>query len=106
MKNKFTDYLLIKPMRLKKGIKQIDLAKKLCIQTSTLSNIEAGRIAPSVALLQKICKELGSDFTSSKPPKIPAGTKQLEEFQGVLYLDAKSQKAVKDLIELLVKGIK
>lgn len=90
-------------MRLKKGIKQIDLANKLGIQGSTLSNIEAGRIAPSSELMQKISKALGSDFTSNKPTKTIVAVKQLEEFKDVLLLDAKTQKILKGLIQILRK---
>lgn len=49
----------IKSMRLKKGIKQIELAKNAGISNTYLSDIENGRTIPSIKTLTKITKALG-----------------------------------------------
>lgn len=49
-------------LRIKAGLNQRELAKKLDIHESTLSNIESGRRLPSYELLAKIVEELNIDF--------------------------------------------
>lgn len=48
----------IKEIRLRKKVKQIDLAKIVGISNSYLSDIEACRATPSVKTLMKISKSL------------------------------------------------
>lgn len=49
----------LKEIRLKKGYTQKELADVLGIDRSYLSQIETGRVNPSLSLLQKISDELG-----------------------------------------------
>ena len=52
----------ISDLRAKTGLNQREMAKKLGIHESTLSNIESGRRLPSYELLAKIVEELKIDF--------------------------------------------
>lgn len=55
----------IKALRLEKGMKQLELAKKAGISNTFLSDIEIGRTNPSLKTLEKIANALGttcSDF--------------------------------------------
>lgn len=52
----------IKCERLKKSLKQYELAKKAGISNTYLSDIEVGRTSPSLKTLDKISKALGVDI--------------------------------------------
>ena len=52
----------IKCERLKKSLKQYELAKKAGISNTFLSDIEVGRTSPSLKTLDKIAKALGVDI--------------------------------------------
>lgn len=52
MKNK------IALMRINKGLSQKELAKRINVDNSHLSKVERGRVKPSLALLERIAKEL------------------------------------------------
>lgn len=52
----------IKCERLKKGLKQYELAKKANISNTYLSDIEVGRTSTSLKTLDKIAKALGVDI--------------------------------------------
>jgi len=49
----------IKLARIKSGIRQYDLAARLGISPSRLSEIESGRREPSQELVKRLCKILG-----------------------------------------------
>lgn len=49
---------IIKDQRVKKGIKQTDLALKIGINQSTISKIEAGKLTVSAYHWGRICKVL------------------------------------------------
>lgn len=46
--------------RIKKGLTQEDLAKKIGTKQSAIARIEAGNINPTILFLEKITKALGS----------------------------------------------
>lgn len=48
--------------RVKKGFTQLDLAKKVGLSRSALSNIEMGRHTPQLSVAKKIAKELDSSI--------------------------------------------
>ncbi|MFC0905290.1 helix-turn-helix transcriptional regulator [Clostridium sp. MT-14] len=51
--------LNIKLSRIKKGIKQYELAEKIGISRYSLSALERGKVKhPSIKIMKKICKEL------------------------------------------------
>jgi transcriptional regulator with XRE-family HTH domain len=52
----------IKCERLKKSLKQYELAEKAKISNTYLSDIEIGRTTPSIKTLNKIAKALGIDY--------------------------------------------
>ncbi|WP_243156336.1 helix-turn-helix transcriptional regulator [Clostridium sp. C8-1-8] len=52
----------IKCERLKKSLKQYELAKKVGISNTYLSDIEVGRTSPSLKTLEKISKALEVDI--------------------------------------------
>lgn len=52
----------IKCERLKKSLKQYELAKKANISNTYLSDIEVGRTTPSIKTLNKIAKALEIDY--------------------------------------------
>lgn len=52
----------IKCERLKKSLKQYELAKKAGISNTFLSDIEVGRTSPSLKTLDKIAKALEIDI--------------------------------------------
>lgn len=52
----------IKRERLKNRLKQYELAKKVGISNTYLSDIEVGRTSPSLKTLDKIAKSLGVDI--------------------------------------------
>jgi transcriptional regulator with XRE-family HTH domain len=52
----------IKDERLKKSLKQYELAEKAGISNTYLSDIEVGRSAPSLKTLDKIAKVLDIDI--------------------------------------------
>jgi len=52
----------IKSERLKKSLKQIELAKRSGISNTYLSDIEVGRTTPSIKTLMKIAEVLGIDY--------------------------------------------
>jgi transcriptional regulator with XRE-family HTH domain len=52
----------IKCERLKKSLKQYELAKKAGISNTYLSDIEVGRTSPSLKTLDKISKALAVDI--------------------------------------------
>jgi transcriptional regulator with XRE-family HTH domain len=49
----------IKTIRVERGVRQQELARRLKISAPYLSAIENGRRDPSIKLLKAICKELG-----------------------------------------------
>lgn len=49
----------IRYLRTQKGLTQLDLAVDASITTSYLSNLEAGKRNPSVAVLNQLCSALG-----------------------------------------------
>ena len=49
----------IKSLRIKRGLTQEELAKKLNINSCTISRIETRKQSPSVKTLKKIAKEFG-----------------------------------------------
>ncbi|WP_254903774.1 helix-turn-helix domain-containing protein, partial [Clostridium tyrobutyricum] len=52
----------IKEERIKKGLKQYELAKKAGISNTYLSDLEVGRTAPSIKTLDKLSKALEVDI--------------------------------------------
>lgn len=71
----------IKGLRLKKKIKQIDLASTAGISNSYLSDIENSRTEPSLKTLMKIARALGvedmniflaKDYVKTEQPQTPA----------------------------------
>lgn len=52
----------IKSERLKRSLKQLDLAKKAGISNTYLSDIEVGRTTPSIKTLMKIAEVLEIDY--------------------------------------------
>ena len=49
----------LRKLRLKKGLSQGNLAKELNVDTAYISNIENGRMNPTLSTLEKISKALG-----------------------------------------------
>ncbi len=49
----------LKELRLKKKLSQGDLSKKLSVDRAYISNIENGRMNPTLSTLQKIAEALG-----------------------------------------------
>ena len=49
----------LRKLRLKKNFSQGDLAKKLGVDRAYISNIENGRMNPTLSTLEKISKALG-----------------------------------------------
>lgn len=49
----------LKKLRLKKKLSQGDLSKKLTVDRAYISNIENGRMNPTLSTLQKIAEALG-----------------------------------------------
>jgi len=49
----------LRKLRLKKKLSQGDLAKKLDVDRAYISNIENGRMNPTLSTLEKISKALG-----------------------------------------------
>lgn len=52
----------IKEERIKKGLKQYELAEKAGISNTYLSDLEVGRTAPSIKTLDKLSKALEVDI--------------------------------------------
>lgn len=52
----------VKCERLKKRLKQYELAEKAGISNTYLSDIEVGRTTPSIKTLRKIAEVLGIDY--------------------------------------------
>lgn len=52
----------IKSERLKKGLKQCELAEKAGISNTYLSDVEVGRTTPSIKTLDKLSKVLEVDI--------------------------------------------
>ncbi|MCH4198721.1 MAG: helix-turn-helix domain-containing protein [Clostridium tyrobutyricum] len=52
----------IKEERIKKGLKQYELAEKAGISNTYLSDLEVGRTAPSIKTLDKLSKVLEVDI--------------------------------------------
>ncbi|MEY8001930.1 helix-turn-helix domain-containing protein [Clostridium sp. Mt-5] len=52
----------IKKIRLKKGMKQYELAKRAGISNTYLSDLEVGRTTPSIKTLDKLSKALEVDI--------------------------------------------
>jgi transcriptional regulator with XRE-family HTH domain len=57
----------IKSIRIKKGIKQIDLACNIGIDDSSLRRIESGRTSPTLKTLFRISKSLNVDLSELLP---------------------------------------
>ncbi len=53
---------MVKDLRIKKKIKQKDMANKLLTTPSRYSKIEGGSLEPSFVELQIICRELDINF--------------------------------------------
>lgn len=56
-------YLLISQLieaRIKKGLTQEDLAKKLGTKQSAIARLESGNVNPSISFLEKLTQALGS----------------------------------------------
>ncbi len=51
----------IKLVRLHRGLRQIDLSRRVGVSESYLSKIETGRVAPSDVLLVKLAEALDVD---------------------------------------------
>jgi len=49
----------LRKLRLKKGLSQGNLAKELNVDRAYISNIENGRMNPTLSTLEKISKALG-----------------------------------------------
>lgn len=50
----------LKLIRIKKGLSQIELAKKVELTNQSISDYETGRANPSFGVMQRIAKELNS----------------------------------------------
>ena len=62
----------LKLARLRAGLRQIDLAKKVNLSDAMIASLECGRTKPSVATLLKISKALGvslEDLAKDFEPK-------------------------------------
>lgn len=57
-------HIIIKA-RLREGLTQAELARRLATKQSAISRLENGTINPSVALLDKLAKALGTKLTIS-----------------------------------------
>lgn len=60
------EYQLIESMiaaRLKKGLTQEQLAKKINTKQESISRVESGRVTPSITFLKRIAQALDSNLT-------------------------------------------
>jgi transcriptional regulator with XRE-family HTH domain len=60
---------VIREARVRKGLKQFELARSAGIAVSTLCDIEKGRIKPSIKTLEKLAFALGTDPSSLLRPQ-------------------------------------
>lgn len=52
----------LKMLRITKGLSQSELAKKAKVDRSYISQIETGKVSPSLAVLERIAKALGCNL--------------------------------------------
>ncbi|MEM3448065.1 MAG: helix-turn-helix transcriptional regulator [Nitrososphaerota archaeon] len=57
----------IMEFRKEKGLRQVDLAKRVGIRQSEISDIETGKRKPNVYLAKKIAEALGKDVNEVFP---------------------------------------
>lgn len=94
----------LKQVRHERGIKLIDLAKKVNMSHSYLSEIEQGKKIPSFKKLALICTALGitlSDFFSTEKEPIPYELLNLYELSK--QLQPRHIEMFTELIEALVE---
>jgi transcriptional regulator with XRE-family HTH domain len=60
--------LRLRYWRERRGLSTRDLGERAGVQFSTVHRIEAGRMSPTVAMLEKLAKALGIDVRDFFPP--------------------------------------
>ncbi len=60
----------MKVLRAEHGMTQIELAKKVKIHVTRISQIETGAMDPTPKECRRIARALGSDVASTFPPKV------------------------------------
>ncbi|MEI3614040.1 helix-turn-helix domain-containing protein [Pseudogracilibacillus sp. SO30301A] len=96
----------IKNIRLSKGMNASQLANKAFISQSYLSDIEAGRTAPSLDKLFTICEALDISLSEffGDVPELPVDIIRLVE--NARQLEDEEIKLLSNFIELIVKRSK
>jgi len=72
--------LMIEEARIKKGITQAQLAKKMKTKQSAISRVESGNYLPSLSFLERMAKALGTELIS---PKFAFLENESKENQGI-----------------------
>ena len=61
-------HLRLREWRERRGLSTRELGERAGVQFSTVHRIEAGRMSPTVAMLEKLAKALGIDVRDFFPP--------------------------------------